>query len=139
MNAPRFGFRLPNGASVLSATDGNAGEGVVLALLGGDYVTWRYNAANHETYWGHYFVTDFNAAWKDYVSRCRQLHIEPPEDFDAPFYERDEPAFIGYPVLSLAPYALGFSAAWCPTIHDHEHGRYRISESPIDSLAPFGV
>lgn len=42
---------------------------IVLALFGGQYVTWIFNACDGGCHEGHYFNTDLNAAIEDFNKR----------------------------------------------------------------------
>jgi hypothetical protein len=66
---PTAGTRLRNGATLIAFKTGRERQGVVLAMRGGEYVTWAVDTRTGDAYWGHYFQQDFAAAAADYQKR----------------------------------------------------------------------
>lgn len=61
------GEMMENGIFVIDASDGANGFTIVLALFGGEFVTWEQNSDGW-LHTGHYFVDIVDAA-KDYGKR----------------------------------------------------------------------
>lgn len=75
------GERLPNGAYVIAMHTErdrpNPDHVVVLALMNGEYVTWKADAACPEsTSWGHYLGSNFAEAVNDFYQRAERGSVD---------------------------------------------------------------
>lgn len=71
----KVGDNLKNGAKILAVKyDENSNEYTVLAFYNNsEFVTWKAfepcRSEIHETFWGHYFQNDLEAALTDFKTR----------------------------------------------------------------------